>query len=79
MAAKQPKFSLAYFAVRAKGEHLRYLLAQGGADYEDIELTDEQWAKIKNEQPFGQVPVLTVNARIRSDRRLSLAHISLRN
>ena len=42
-----PKIKLYYFDVRARAEFARVILAQAGAEYEDVRLKGEDWAKMK--------------------------------
>uniref|UniRef100_A0AC35TIU4 Glutathione S-transferase n=1 Tax=Rhabditophanes sp. KR3021 TaxID=114890 RepID=A0AC35TIU4_9BILA len=44
-----------------RGEPLRLIFVYAGAKFEDFRTTPEIWEKIKEEQPFKQVPVLEVN------------------
>ncbi|XP_034250056.1 glutathione S-transferase-like [Thrips palmi] len=58
-----PKYKLHYFNVTALGEPVRYLLAYGKADWEDIRYEAEDWEKVKAKMPFGQMPVLDVDGK----------------
>ncbi|GLH05565.1 Glutathione S-transferase [Gryllus bimaculatus] len=60
--AVKPK--LTYFNCRGSGEPIRYLLAYGNTDYEDIRFEDEEFPKLKPNFPYGQVPVLEINGKM---------------
>ena len=51
---------LYYFDVYARAEPLRMALSYAKVDYEDIRVTREQFAKMKEEGKleFGQLPVI---------------------
>ncbi|KAK3930082.1 Glutathione S-transferase [Frankliniella fusca] len=59
-----PKYKLHYFDVTALGEPIRFLLAYGNLDWEDIRYDDAKWAEAKNKMPFGQMPVLDIDGKI---------------
>ncbi|XP_071943953.1 hematopoietic prostaglandin D synthase-like [Antedon mediterranea] len=56
------KTTLTYFNARGAAEGIRYMLAAAGVDYEDKRVTQEEWPALKPDQPFGQLPVLTVTS-----------------
>ncbi|CAB3372551.1 Hypothetical predicted protein [Cloeon dipterum] len=53
-----PDTKLIYFGLTGRGEPIRYLLAYGGVEFEDVRLTFDEFIKRKNEFPLGQLPVL---------------------
>ncbi|XP_026284284.1 galactose mutarotase-like [Frankliniella occidentalis] len=58
------KYKLHYFDVTALGEPIRFLLAYGNLDWEDIRYDDAKWAEAKTKMPFGQMPILDVDGKI---------------
>uniref|UniRef100_A0AC35U388 Glutathione S-transferase n=1 Tax=Rhabditophanes sp. KR3021 TaxID=114890 RepID=A0AC35U388_9BILA len=54
-------YKLTYFNVRGYGEPARLMFKHAGIDFEDVQVTHEQWAAIKESTPFGQVPTLEVD------------------
>ncbi|XP_031842255.2 glutathione S-transferase-like [Nomia melanderi] len=58
-----PTYKLSYFPVSALGESIRWLLAYGGIEFEDIRFNVDDWPSIKPETPFGQVPVLEIDGK----------------
>ncbi|XP_037032086.1 glutathione S-transferase-like [Bradysia coprophila] len=61
--SENPKFKLSYFNVKALAEPIRLLFAYGGVDYEDIRVSQEEWAVLKPTMPMGQMPVLEVDGQ----------------
>ncbi|CAD6195769.1 unnamed protein product [Caenorhabditis auriculariae] len=56
-----PHYKLYYFESRGLGEVSRQLFALAKVEYENIRIPKDQWPTLKNETPFGQVPVLEVD------------------
>ncbi|KHJ90796.1 glutathione S-transferase protein [Oesophagostomum dentatum] len=56
-------YKLLYFNGRGNGECARQIFAVAGQQYEDVRLTHEQFAPMKPNLPFGQVPVLEVDGK----------------
>merc|ERR1712018_215191 len=52
---------LTYFNFRGRAEASRLMLAYKGVDYEDNRITQEQWAALKPNTPFGSLPLLCYN------------------
>lgn len=71
------KYTLHYFNGTALGEPIRYLLAFGKFDWEDVRYKcdlgqdkgflvidiDERWPEVKQQAPFGQLPFLEINGK----------------
>jgi len=59
----QDTMKLYYFDIYARAEPLRILLSHAKAEYENVYITKEDLAKLKEEGKleFGQVPVLEHN------------------
>ncbi|KAG1662030.1 Hematopoietic prostaglandin D synthase [Nymphon striatum] len=55
-----PKYTITYFDAKGRAELSRIILTYKGVDFEDVRLTQEEWAKVKPTLPTGQVPVLTL-------------------
>ncbi|XP_033108531.1 hematopoietic prostaglandin D synthase-like [Anneissia japonica] len=58
-----PKYTLTYFNARGAAEPCRFMFAVAGVEYEDKRVKSEDWPAIKADQPFGQLPVLTVDGK----------------
>ncbi|KAE9415684.1 hypothetical protein Angca_006038, partial [Angiostrongylus cantonensis] len=56
-------YKLTYFDSRGLCECTRQLFALADQPYEDVRLTREQFASLKDSFPFGQVPVLEVDGK----------------
>jgi len=59
--APKHTIKLWYFGIRGRGEPIRMLLKLAGVEFEDVRIEMEQWPTLKEETPFGQVPVLEVD------------------
>ncbi|KZC09849.1 PREDICTED: glutathione S-transferase-like [Dufourea novaeangliae] len=58
-----PTYKLTYFPVAALGEPIRFLFNYGGVEFEDNRFDRDDWPKLKQEMPFGQVPVLEIDGK----------------
>jgi glutathione S-transferase len=45
-----------YFDIRARAEPIRLILEEMGIQYEDQQITDEEWSKLRPNTPFGWLP-----------------------
>lgn len=58
------KLKLTYFDFDGgRGEAVRLALAISNVPFEDERVTQEGWKSIKSQQPFGALPVLTVDGK----------------
>jgi glutathione S-transferase len=51
---------LTYFDIRGRAECVRLLLEEAGVVYEDRQITNAEWQKLKPRTPFGQLPLLQI-------------------
>jgi len=56
-----PNYKLTYFDGRARAETARMLFKLAGQPFEDIRLDFEEWPKVKESYPMGQLPVLDID------------------
>ena len=49
--------TVTYFDVRARAEPIRLILEEMGVQYEDHQITDQEWSKLRSSTPFGWLPV----------------------
>ena len=68
-----PKPQIIYFDIRGRAEPIRLLLEEAGVEYDDVQITQEEWPKLKPETPFGQVPIYR-----EGDFELAQSHAILR-
>jgi glutathione S-transferase len=57
-------YKIIYFNVRARAEIARLMFAYMNIQYDDIRLTEAEWAEKKSDTVFGQLPVLDVNGEM---------------
>ncbi|CAF1458140.1 unnamed protein product [Rotaria sordida] len=57
------QYKLYYFDSRGRAEPIRLIFAYAGQKFEDIRYSDDEWSKMKNEMPLGQIPVLEINGQ----------------
>ena len=51
-------YTLHYFNLYARGEPIRFLLHHAGVEFEDHEITFQEWPKVKPTMPNNVVPCL---------------------
>lgn len=56
-------YKLTYFNITGLGEPIRFMLHYGGAKFEDVRLSFEEWPKHKADMPMGQMPVLEFDGK----------------
>ncbi|XP_075980036.1 glutathione S-transferase 2-like [Anticarsia gemmatalis] len=52
-----------YFNVKALGEGARLLLSYGGEEFVDHRVDLDEWPKLKEKTPFGQLPMLVIDGK----------------
>ncbi|KAG8256048.1 hypothetical protein J6590_077673 [Homalodisca vitripennis] len=52
------KYKLTYFNGRGRAEAIRWLLVYMDEEFEDVRIDSEDWLKMKQTTPFGQLPLL---------------------
>jgi len=58
-----PHYKVIYFNVKALAEPMRFLLAYGNIDFEDVRVEREDWPALKPTMPMGQMPILEVDGK----------------
>ncbi|KAK1948359.1 Glutathione S-transferase 1 [Phytophthora citrophthora] len=56
-----PKLKLTYFPFAGRAEPIRLAFFIGGIDFEDERMSFEEYAKVKSNLPYSQLPVLEVD------------------
>jgi glutathione S-transferase len=54
-------YKLFYFDLKSKAEVIRLVFRAAGEPYEDVRLDSKEWARMKPDMPFLQIPVLEVS------------------
>ncbi|ENN72265.1 hypothetical protein YQE_11126, partial [Dendroctonus ponderosae] len=57
------QYKLLYFDLPGKAEHIRYIFAYAGVEYEDERIQKDKWPEIKKSTPYGKVPVLEIDGQ----------------
>ncbi|XP_049818818.1 glutathione S-transferase isoform X2 [Aethina tumida] len=58
-----PRYKLMYFNARGRAEHIRFIFAYAGIDYDDERIPRERWPEVKKRTPFGMLPVLEIDGK----------------
>lgn len=58
-----PHYKLSYFNARGRAEHIRFIFAYAGVEYEDERIPREKWPELKKKMPFGMLPVLEIDGK----------------
>ncbi|KAI4470498.1 glutathione s-transferase [Holotrichia oblita] len=58
-----PHYKLIYFNARGRAEHIRFIFAYAGIEYEDERISREKWPELKKKTPFGLLPVLEIDGK----------------
>ncbi|KAI7815611.1 glutathione S-transferase [Rhyzopertha dominica] len=59
-----PRYKLIYFNARGRAEHIRFIFAYAGIDYDDERIPREKWPELKKKMPFGMLPVLEIDGKL---------------
>lgn len=59
-----PSYKLIYFNARGKAEHIRFIFAYAGVEYEDERISQDKWPELKRKMPFGMLPVLEIDGKL---------------
>lgn len=71
------KLTLIYFPVRGRAEPIRLMLEELGVAYEDrLVASLADWARLKPETPFGQVPLLDEDGVVISQSQAIIRHLA---
>jgi glutathione S-transferase len=70
------KYKLYYFNGRWAAEPTRLVFAAAGVPYEDIRISDTDWATRKSEFAFGQLPILEVDGVFINQSRVICAYVA---
>ena len=63
-----PTYKLYYFNMMGGPEVIRWIFVQAGVPFEDIRLSQEEWAVFKRQTPHGGLPVLDIDGKLLAGR-----------
>lgn len=63
-----PVYKLYYFNMMGGPEVIRWIFVQAGVPFEDIRLSQEEWAVFKPQTPHGGLPVLDIDGKLLAGR-----------
>nr|AVT42184.1 glutathione S-transferase s5 [Lissorhoptrus oryzophilus] len=61
--ANNHHYKLLYFDTAGRAEHIRYIFAYAGIEFEDFRIPKDKWPEIKKTTPFGKLPVLEIDGK----------------
>lgn len=76
---RRVEYKLHYFNLKGRGELARLVLAYAKVPYDDVRYTPEEWAKKKDDMPFGQVPVLEWRSQLLPQSRAIVRFLAHRH
>ena len=59
-----PTYKLYYIDARGRAELIRWIFIQAGVQFEDVRLTEGEWAAFKPKTPFRVLPLLEVDGKL---------------
>jgi glutathione S-transferase len=57
MSRPDQRPQIVYFDIRGRAEPIRLLLEEADVAYEDVQIGQEEWPKVRPTTPFGRVPI----------------------
>jgi len=57
-------YKITYFGARGRAETARQILSYAGVPFEDNRIDFAQWGSLKQNMPFGQIPILEVDGKM---------------
>ena len=63
-----PAYKLYYFNMMGGPEVIRWIFIHAGVPFEDIRLSQEEWAVFKPQTPHGGLPVLDIDGKLLAGR-----------
>jgi len=68
-----PHYKLTYFNGRGRAEIIRLVFTAAGIPFEDHRIAQEALPSIRASLPFGQVPILEIDSKIKLSQSLAIA------
>jgi glutathione S-transferase len=70
-----PSIKLTYFDIEGAAEPTRLALVLAGIDFEDERLSFADWPAMKPSTPYGQVPLMTIDGKTRTQSNAMLRYV----
>ncbi|XP_065843536.1 glutathione S-transferase 1-like isoform X1 [Oscarella lobularis] len=69
-----PSYKLTYFPGRGRAEIIRFVLAAGNVDYEDVRIAGDKWKEFKEKTPEGKLPIFESDGVVLSQSQAIAAY-----
>jgi glutathione S-transferase len=57
-----PSYKLIYFNARGKAEHIRFIFAYAGVNYEDERISQDKWPELKRSKYYKMIKFIDIRS-----------------